>query len=461
VGQFLGEAFLLTILSLVIAMLLTAAFLPVFNDITGKQISFPADSVSFWITILSLALLTGLLAGSYPAIFLSAFQPIKVLKGQMKFGSSATWFRKGLVVFQFVLSTVLIIGTIVVSKQIKYIQTKNLGYNRDNLVYMPIEGELATKFPLFKNEALKLPGIKNISRISQAPTAIENGTGGVEWEGKDPNVLPMFTQSAVGYDFIKTMNLKLLAGRDFSRDYGTDTAAYLVNEAAAAKMNMKDPVGKSLTFWGKKGKIIGLVKDFHINSLHLPINPFIMRLGNEEGWGVVLVRTEPEKMRVALEGLEKLSREMNPQFPFTFRFSDEEYKKLYMAEKTVDGLSGYFAFLAIFISCLGLLGLTIFTAEQRVREMGIRKVLGASITTIFTLLSREFLLLVTIAMLIAFPLAWWIMNDWLQDYTYKTTINVWVFVLAAVISFIIALTTISFHAVKASLTNPVKSLRTE
>ena len=226
-------------------------------------------------------------------------------------------------------------------------------------------------------------------------------------------------------------------------------------------MNMKDPVGQPLTFWGKKGRIIGLMKDFHINSLHMPINPLILHFSNSEPWGLVLVRVQPQKTKAALDGLEKISRRLNPDFPFTYDFSDEEYKKLYQTEQTVNGLSGYFAFLAIFISCLGLLGLTIFTAEQRIREMGIRKVLGAGIGTIFTLLSKEFLILVSVALLIAFPLAWWIMNDWLQDFTYHININAWVFVLAALISLAIAFSTISFHAIKAALTNPVKSLRTE
>lgn len=461
IRQFIGEAIMLTLFSLVLALLIAYLLLPVFNGVTNKQIEFPATNIQFWITIIVLALLTGLLAGSYPALFLSAFQPIRVLKGQMKFGKSATWFRKGLVVFQFVLSTVLIIGMIVIAKQIRYIQTTNLGYNRENLIYIPIEGEYKTKYELFKNEVRSLPGVMDVSRISQAPTSIENGTGGVEWEGKDPNVLPMFTQASVGYEFIKTMDLKLLNGRDFSRDFLTDSVSYLINESAAAKMNYKDPVGKPLTFWGKKGRIVGLLKNFHINSLHLPINPLILRLSNDEPYGIILVRAQPQKTRLVLDGLEKVSRKLNPQFPFTYDFSDEEYKKLYQTEQTVNGLSGYFAFLAIFISCLGLLGLSIFTAEQRIREMGIRKVLGASIATIFSLLSKEFLILVTIAMLIAFPLAWWIMNDWLQGFTYHIDIDAWVFVLAAVISLVIAFSTISVHAIKAALANPVKSLRTE
>jgi ABC-type antimicrobial peptide transport system permease subunit len=461
IKQFIGEAIMLTMFSLAIALIIAYLLLPVFNGVTNKHIGFPVTSIQFWLTILLLSLITGLLAGSYPALFLSAFQPVRVLKGQMKFSSGASWFRKGLVVFQFILSTVLIIGMIVISKQINYIQTTNLGYNRENLIYIPIEGEYKTKYELFKSKALELPEIIDVSRISQSPTSIENGTGGVEWEGKDPNVKPMFTQASVGYNFVKTMNLKLLGGREFSRDFLTDSVAYLVNESAAAKMNMKDPVGQPLTFWGKKGRIVGLLKDFHINSLHMPINPLILHFSETEPWGIMLVRIKPKKTREALAGLEKISRGLNPQFPFTYDFSDEEYKKLYQTEQNVNGLSGYFAFLAIFISCLGLLGLTIFTAEQRIREMGIRKVLGASIASIFTLLSKEFLILVSIALLIAFPLAWWIMNDWLQDFTYHININVWVFVFAALISLAIAFSTISFHAIRAALTNPVKSLRTE
>jgi hypothetical protein len=293
------------------------------------------------------------------------------------------------------------------------------------------------------------------------PTQIENGSGGVEWEGKDPNVKPMFTQAAVGYDFVKTLNLKVLQGRDFSKDYATDSSNYILNEAALQKIGYKDPIGKPLTFWDKKGSIIAVLKDFHFNSIHQPINPLIIRLGEEEDWGWALVRTEAGKTKQALAGLEKLCKELNPQFPFSYLFSDEEYQKLYKNEQVISKLANYFAFLAIFISCLGLLGLAMFTAEQRTKEIGIRKILGASIASLFTLLSKEFLLLVSLALIIASPVAWWMMNNWLQDYAYRIPISWWMFVLAGLMAILIALITVSFQATKAAVANPVKSLRTE
>ena len=461
IKQFLGEAIMISIFALVIALFIAMLLLPVFNDLTGKQILFPFSETGFWIMVICLTAVTGIVAGSYPAVVLSAFQPIRVLKGQLKFGRSAGMFRKGLVVFQFVLSTILIIGTIVVSKQINFISNSNLGYDRENLIYIALEGELTGKYELVKQQASHLPGISSVSRMTGNPTNLENGTGGVDWEGKDPNVTPMFTQASVGYDFVKTVGIKLEDGRDFSRDFASDSVAYLINEAAAQKMNYKDPVGKPLTFWEKKGFIIGVMKDFHFYSLHTPINPLIIRLREPEAWGTLMVRTQPGKTREALAGLEKLCRQLNPKFPFTYTFADDEYRKMYLAEQTVGKLSKYFAFLAIFISCLGLLGLTIFTAEQRVKELGIRKVLGAGVGSLFALLSREFLLLVAIALLIAFPLSWWLMNKWLENYAYREDIGAMTFVLAAVVSLLIALSTVSIHALRAALTNPVKSLRNE
>jgi ABC-type antimicrobial peptide transport system permease subunit len=270
-----------------------------------------------------------------------------------------------------------------------------------------------------------------------------------------------FTQSGVGYDFVKTMHLQLAQGRDFSKDFATDSVGYLLNESATKIVGYKEPVGKPLTFWGKPGTIIGVLKDFHFNSLHTPINPLILRLGENLDWGSALVRTAPGKTKEALSGLEKICKSLNPKFPFTYQFSDEEYAKLYSSEQVVTRLANYFAFLAIFISCLGLLGLVIFSAEQRTKEFGIRKVLGARPATLFGLLSKEFLLLVLIAMVIASPLAWIAMNNWLQNYVYRISISWWMFAIAGLAALLIALLTVSFQAVKAAIANPVKSLRTE
>jgi len=461
VGQFIGEALLLAAFAAVLSLALVSLLLPMFNNLTGKQIQLPISNGTFWLSLIALTAITGLISGSYPALFLSSFNPIKVLKGTLKFTPGAAFMRRGLVVFQFVLSIVLIIGTIVISRQVDYVQTTNLGYDRENFIYIPIEGELTTKYTVFKQEALKLPGIQLVTRMCQSPTEIDNSTGGVEWDGKDPNARPEFTQTAVGYDFVKTMKVKLLAGREYSKDFATDSVGYILNEAAVKKIGFKDPVGQSLTLWQRKGKVIGVVKDFHFNSLHQPIEPLVIHFGEGQAWGNILVRTQAGRTKIALNSLEKLYKKLNPQFPFSYQFSDEQYSKLYKSEAVVNKLSTYFAFLAIFISCLGVLGLAIFTAEQRTKEIGIRKVLGASVQGIILLLSKDFLRLVLIALVVAAPVAWFAMNNWLQDFAYRVNISWWIFVAAGLLAVLITFFTIGFQAIKAALANPVKSLRTE
>jgi hypothetical protein len=405
---------------------------------------------------------TGVVAGSYPALYLSSFNPVAAFKGSLRFGRSVIWFRKGLVVFQFVLSIMLIIGTIVISRQVSYIQSVNLGYDRENLIYVPMEGALPAKYSLFKEQLLLLPGIQSVSRISQQPTSIQNGTGGVIWEGKEPGVRLQFTQAAIGYEFMKTMKRELAEGRDFSNAFATDSIGYIVNEAALKVFGYKDPIGMPLTFWQKKGTIVGVVRDFHFTSLHEPIYPLVLRLGEVIEYGYALVRIDAGKTLDAIAGIEKICRELNPQFPPQYQFSDEEYEKLYQSEQVISKLSNGFAVLAIFISCLGLLGLAMFTAEQRTKEIGIRKILGASVGSLFGLLSREMLIMVVISLLIASPLAWIGVNDWfLKEYAYRINISWWIFPMAGVMAIIIALLTVSFQTIKALLINPASSLRSE
>ncbi len=351
---------------------------------------------------------------------------------------------------------------IIISQQVNYVQSKNLGYHKNNLIYLSLSGNLANSYDVFKNEALKIPGITTVTQMSQRPVEMENYTGDIEWEGKSPATRPNFTQVSVGYDFIKTMQSELLLGRDFSKAFN-DSANYLVNETALRKIGYKDPIGKPLTFWGIKGSIVGVVKDFHFRSLHVPIDPLIIRLREQakNNYGYALIRTEPAKTKIALQGLEKLHQKLNPEFPFSHQFADEEYAYLYKSEQVVQKLSAYFSFLAIFISCIGLLGLVLFTAEQRTLEIGIRKILGASVSSLFRLLSKDFLLMVLLAFVIATPIAWWGMTKWLQNFEYKVSISWQVFAVAGVAALVIALITISFQAIKAAIANPVKSLRTE
>lgn len=461
IRQFIGESLFLTCLSVAVALLFVILFLPLFNTITNKQIELPFNQTSFWLRLGVITIITGFISGSYPALFLSSFKPVKVLKGSFKLGSGAAIFRKVLVVFQFALSVVLIICTIIISQQVSFIQDQNLGYDRENLVYIPLEGDLPAKYEVFKNEALKMPGIQTVTNMSDNPTNIENGTGGVEWDGKDPSLIVQFTQASVGYDFVRTMKLKVLEGRDYSRDFAADTVGYLLNEAALKRIGYTHPIGRRLTFWGKKGTIIGILKDFHFNSLQEEIRPMVIRLFEKTTYGNILIRTQPGKTKQAIASLEALCKQLNPNFQFTYHFSDEEYQKLYNNEQVISKLSNVFASLAIIISCLGLLGLAIFTAEQRVKEIGIRKVLGAGIGSLFALLSSEFLILVGIALLIASPLAWLAMNNWLLHYAYHTKIEWWIFILSGLVAIAITLVTISFQTLKAALINPINSLRSE
>ena len=461
IKQFIGEAILIAFFSMIAALAIVLLLLPLFNDLTQKHISLPVASPSFWFIIFILAFLTGLVAGSYPAVFLSSFDPIKVLKGSIKAGPRAAFLRKALVVFQFTLSIVLIIGTIVVSKQINYIQTKNLGYDKDNVISIPLQGNLLNKYTTFKQEAVNIPGVKIVTRITQIPTKLTSGTSDVDWQNKNPDEKNLFVWASVGYDFVKTLDLQMLRGRDFAKDYPTDSSGYLLNESALKIINYKDPVGKQFTFWGQHGTIIGVVRDFHFNSLHDPIQPLILRMREDESFGNALVRIEPAKTQQALQSLDALSRQLNPKFPFTYQFLDEAYNSLYTSEQMINKLSGYFAFIAIFICCLGLLGLVMFTAEQRIKEIGIRKVLGANTASVFGLLSKDFLVLVFIAFVIASPLAWWAANNWLTGFAYRISISWWMFLLAGFITMVIALATISVQAIKAAMANPVKSLRTE
>lgn len=461
VRQFLSEAMLVTVMSVILALLLVYIVLPFFNQLSGKQIIFPASNIYFWCSLVGLTIITGLAAGSYPAVFLSSFKPLTVLKGTLRFGNSNVSLRKGLVVFQFTLSILFITGTIVVSRQVKYIQQADLGYNRENLVYLPIEGDLAARYSIFKQEALNAPGIKMVSRIGEEPTSIGSSTWGVDWDGKIPGNNQVFTQTAAGYDFVKTLNLKMIAGRELSEDFASDSAGYLVNEAALRIIGYKNPIGKPLNMWGKKGTIVGVLKDFHFSSLHDPIHPLIVWNGEKNDYGNILIRTEAGKTKEALASLEKICKTLNPKFPFTFTFSDIAYQKTYNSEAIVNKLSAGFSFLAIFISCLGLLGLAMFTAEQRTKEIGIRKVLGAGVVSLFTLLSKEFIVLVIIAFFIASPLAWWLMNKWLQGFSYQIDMEWWMFVLAVLLITGVALLTISYQTMKAVLMNPVNSLKGE
>ena len=462
VRQFMGEALFISAIAMIIALLLVMLLLPVLNSITDKQIVLPFTEFPFWLGIAALTMVTGFISGIYPAFFLSSQEPTSTLKGILKFGASSWWLRKGLTIFQFAISIMMIIGMFMIAKQVNYLQTADLGYERENLIYIPLEGNLPDKYNLVKQEVSNINGVVGISAISQVPTTIQNGTTGVEWDGKDPNTKPGFTRAAVEYDFVKVMKLQLKEGRDFSPDFITDSSAYLINESALTTIGYKNPIGKSLTFWGKKGTIIGVLKDFHFASLHGSIKPLIVRLGEKNGaHNFALLRIGKGQTNRTLPALEKLFKSLNPQFPFTYQFADEEYHKLYKNEEVITKLADSFTLIAIFISCLGLLGLAIFTIEQRIREIAIRKVLGASVISLVKFISKEFLVLILAAWVIAVPAAWWAMDSWLQNYAYRVSISWQVYVLGGLMAVLISFGIVSFHTVKAASANPIKNLKTE
>jgi putative ABC transport system permease protein len=461
IAQFIGEAMLVVFCSTALALCLVGCTLPLFNTITAKQITLPLTQPIFWETVAALVLLTGFTAGSYPALFLSSLRPVKVLKGTLKFSPTAFWLRKGLVIFQFTLSTLLIIGMMVISRQVNYLQTVNLGFDRDNLIYTPLQGDLWQKYPAFKAGLTGMPGIQAVTRADQPPQQTGAHAYDMTWEGKDPTTRTVVIHVTVGYGWLKTMNLQLLRGRDFSPEFPADTNAYIINETALKLIGYKDPIGRPLSIFDQHYKIIGVVKDFHFKSLHDPIEPLLINLDERISRGFIMVKARPGQTREAVASMQKVHRELEPKFPFTYQFSDEEYQRLYNNEQMIGRLSDSFAVLAVFISCLGLLGLAMFTSEQRTKEIGIRKVLGASELNIFGMLSRDFLELVGIALVIASPLAWLLMDNWLREYAYRTNIAWWIFAVAGAGAMSIALLTISFQAVKAALANPVTSLRSE
>jgi len=462
IRQFIGEAILMAFLSVLLALAIVILLLPLFNQITGKHLVLPVASPIFWLGLTALIGFTGLLSGSYPAFYLSAFNPIRVLKAALPSGARGdARFRQGLVVFQFVLSIVLILSTFLISRQINYLQTARLGYDRENLIYVPLDGDLRPKQDVFAASVRNMPGIQDLTLMSDNPTTLNSGTLSMRWPGKDPNVSTRFIHAGIGPDFMKVMKIRMVAGRDFSADFPTDSSGVIINETAASLMGLRsDPIGKTIYSGDYPLHIIGVVKDFHFQSLHETILPLVL-FGQKKNFGMALIRTLPGKTPVALAGLADLCKRLNPAFPFTYIFSDQEYANLYTGEAIIGRLSVIFAALAIFISCLGLLGLSMFTAEQRIKEIGIRKVLGASVPALFALLSRSFLGLVGIAFVIAAPLGWWAMHVWLQGYAYRTNMPWWTFAAAGALAAAIALATVFWQSMTAARANPIRSLRSE
>jgi putative ABC transport system permease protein len=459
--QFLTESTLLSLFAMMIAIVVAWALLPEFNNLTGKHIelNFKPQLIA---TLTAVTLITGILAGSYPALYLSGFRPVKILKGKLQSSFAEAFSRKGLVVFQFTLSVMLIVSVLVVYLQIQYIQKTSPGYNKDNVIRFGTEGKILGSEEPFMADLKKIPGVMNATYTFNNMVGRNFGVYGLDWEGKDPNASIYFEGFGVNYDFIETMGMEMAAGRSFSRSFGDDGNKIILNEAAVKLMQLKDPVGKTIKLNDRPQQIIGVVKDFHFESMHEPVKQSYMKLsGNNNSWNKMMVRIKAGQQKETIARIQQFYESFNPGFPFDYNFLDEAYQKQYLTETRVGVLSRYFAGLAILISCLGLFGLAAFTAQRRQKEIGIRKVVGASVQGITLMLSKDFLRLVLIAVVIAFPLSWLMMNQWLQSFAYRINISAGVFIIAALSVMLITLITISYQAIKAARANPVNSLRTE
>jgi predicted permease len=460
--QFLLESVLLTFFAMIIASLATWLLLPQFNQLTGKQISLSFEP-KIIIAFISIALLTGLLAGSYPALYLSKFKPLIILKGKLNTSFAEIVSRKGLVVFQFTLSAVMIVAVIIIYQQIHFIQSTDPGYNKDNIVKFDSEGALQGNEENFIVRLKQIPGVVNASFTFNNMVGRNYGNYALSWEGKDPNADVYFEGFGAGYNFIETMGMHVIAGRSFSKNYGDEYSKIILNEAAVKIMHLKNPVGKTVMYNNQARQIVGVIKDFHFESLHEPVKPayFSLQAPAVNPWYKIMVRVQAGNQKQTITAIQHLCESYNPGFPFTFSFLNEAYQKQYDTETRVSQLTKYFAGLAIIISCLGLFGLAAFTAQKRQKEIGIRKVIGASTKDISVMLSKDFLKLILIALLISFPVSWWLMNNWLQGFAYRISIEPLVFLIAGSCILVITLATISFQSIKAAISNPVKSLRTE
>jgi ABC-type antimicrobial peptide transport system permease subunit len=459
--QFLSESVLISFLSLLLALLLVQLFLPVFNLLATRKLVLDFSNVQLWLSLVGIALFTGLISGSYPALFLSGFNPVKVLKGNVKSMGGNLLFRNTLVVVQFTVSIVLLVGTVVIYNQMKFIRDRNPGFEKANLLYVPMTGDIWGKQQAFKDELARNPLTSDFAVISDLPTNLGAWTVSVDWAGKDPHSQESFPVMAVNEDFIHTFRINVLAGRSFSRAFKTDSTNYMINEKMAKTMglNADNAVGKPLTLWGNKGTIVGVVKDFNFKPVQQSIEPLVMSF-NKMG-GFIVVRTNPGKTNAAIQVLSKISQQLNPAYPFKFDFLDQDLSNLYKGEQQMGNIFNLFAALGIFISCLGLYGLSAFMAEQRTKEIGVRKVLGASVLNLVYLLSSGITRLIVIAIIIAIPVSWYAVNSWLAGFAYHITVSWVVFVIASFAALSIALITVSYESVKAAIVNPIKSLRTE
>lgn len=462
IGQFYGESILLAFIGLLFSLIFIALLLPSFGAFAGKE--FTLKTIFHWrffVGMFSVTLLTGIISGSYPALFLSAFQPVKILRGGLSTGVRSSLFRKVLVVVQFTLSIILIIGTVIVYNQLHFMKMKELGYDKEHLLYIPLRGDTRQFYEVLKNELVKDEKVVNVTGTNHSPTHIGSNSSGADWDGKDPNLNVLISFNAVGFDYVETMKIDLVEGRSFSKSFATDTSsAFMVNEELVKIMGVESAVNKRFSFLGKDGSIVGVMKNYHFQSVRENIEPLAIHV-NPGNINYMVIRLKAGDIPAEVEYVKSTWERIIPNYPFDYRFVDQDLDRAYRGWERLSTMLKYFAFLAILIACLGLFGLASFTAEQRTKEIGVRKVLGASVVSIVLLMSKEFTKWVLIANIIAWPVSYFVMKNWLQGFAYRIDIGIFTFVLSAALALIIALLTVSYQAFKAAMTNPVESLRYE
>ncbi|MFK7774144.1 MAG: ABC transporter permease [Saprospiraceae bacterium] len=458
ITQYMVESILLTLISLVIGLILVALVLPQFNGITDKQIGVSFDPELIF-GILGITIMTGVISGSYPALYLSSFNPVAIFKGKINRSVGEVWARKGLVVFQFSISIILIISVTVIYNQIQFVQNKNLGFNKDQVLIFKKDGKLANDSDSFLKEIKNISGVVNASSVRSNLINNSSSTIGVKWEGLTEDNSTPFKYLSVGYDLIELLDIELLEGRSFSEKFGDEKDKIIFNETAIKTMGVKNPIGKTVRQWGKDKQIIGVVKDFHMESLYEKVKPCFFNLTTKGNDLVVKIQAGAERETIAQ--LSAFYKKFNDGLPFEFEFLDANYQSLYASEQRVATLSKYFAGIAILISCLGLFGLVTFSAQRRIKEIGIRKVLGASVTSIVHLLSKDFLQLIVFALFISIPIAWYFMNNWLNSFAYHIEMDYWMFALTGVFTIGIAFITVASQSLKSALMNPVDTIKNE
>ena len=466
--QFIGEALFIALLSAIAAVVIMVIVMPVFNTLVQKQLSPGFDQPLHIVALLLITLICGLLAGSYPSFYLSSFNPVSVLKGMKLKTGSAAFIRKGLVVVQFAVSVILIISTIIIYQQIQHVKNRNLGFNKNNLLQADAQGEVAKYYPALKQDLLNTGAIENVALSDHTTLYGGSNTGSLNWQGKAPDAQILISTRDVSPEFLNTSGIKLLSGRDFISSDSVDSKRLnvIITQSFEKLMGKQSAIGKIIRWQddssGLQMTIIGVANDFVYGDMYGKPDPVIFHCTAPEHTNQMYIRLKPEaNVEAALPMIEAVMKKDNPAYPFVYKFVDDQFSEMFLSERLISKLSGVFAALAIIISCLGLFGLAAYTAERRTKEIGVRKVLGASVASITSLLSKDFLQLVVLSCVVAFPIAWWMMYRWLQSYQYRIKISGWIFLAAGVTAVLIALITISFQAIKAAVANPVKSLRTE